>query len=59
MDNLQFFNAQVGMIPGPADFWAGNLSITLYGSLVVIYLNLDSFPLKVKEGISKAIISPF
>ena len=41
MDNLQSFNAQVGIYPGPADFCVGSLSITLYSSLLVTGLKLN------------------
>ena len=58
MDNLQSFNAQDGIYHGPADFCVGSLSITLYSSLLVNGLKLNSFPLKLKEGRLGAIISP-
>ena len=58
MDNLQSFNAQDGIYPGPADFCVGSLSITLYSSPLVTGLKLNSFPLKIKEGNLGAIILP-
>ena len=58
MDNLQSFNAQDGEYPGPADSCVGSLSKTLYSSLLVTGLKLNSFPLKLKEGNLGAIISP-
>ena len=58
MDNLQSFNAQDGIYPGPADFCVGGLWITLYSSLLITGLKLNSFPLKLKEDNLGAIISP-
>ena len=58
MDNLQSFSAQDVIYPGPADFCVGSLSITLHSSLLVAGLKLNSFPLKLKEGNLRAIISP-
>ena len=51
MDNLQFFNAQVGIVSGSADFWDGSLSITFYSSLVVTDFKFNSIPSKIEEGI--------
>ena len=52
------YNAQDGIYPGPADFCVGSLSITLYSSVLVTGLKLNSFPLKLKEGNLGAINSP-
>ena len=58
MDNLQSLNAHDGIYPGPADFCVGSLSMTLFSSLLVTVLKLNSFPLKLKEGNLGAIITP-
>ena len=57
MDNLQSLSAQDGIYPGAADFCVGNLSITMYISLLVTDLKLNSIPLKLKEGNLGAFIS--
>ena len=46
-----YLNAQDGLYTGPADIGVDSLSITLNKPLLVIGLKLNSFPLKLKEGI--------